>query len=52
MKIDALVIIEEKIKKGSNLPNYDLLGRSFERNELMETLNLTKIQEGKKGFVS
>lgn len=52
MKIDALVVVEEKIKKGSNLPNYDLLGKSFEHNELMDTLNFTKIEENRRGLLS
>lgn len=52
MKIDALVVVEEKIKKGSNLPNYDLLGKSFEHNELMDTLNFTNIEENKRGLLS
>jgi hypothetical protein len=44
LKIDAVVVIEEKIKKGSNPPNYDLLGRAYGQDELMSTLNTTKIR--------
>ncbi len=43
MKIDAVVVIEEKIKKGSNLPDYNLLNRTYEHTELMGSLNETKI---------
>ena len=39
------MIIEEKTKKGSNLPNYDLLGKTYEQTELLSNLNATKIKQ-------
>jgi hypothetical protein len=30
MIIDAIVVIEDKVKKGSTLPDYNLLGKTYE----------------------